>query len=1350
MHFLQSKGFKATFLFVLLAVLIPGLVLASTEAQSIEKLKQLRETQNKQVMLDNMKLNSVQVGNPADKPVKASFKKALMDQKKRSMPSLSTSRAPKIHRIDPHLGQSKTVDRILSSPTPIVYGSGWMSSHTDSTYFNFLTGMNGSDTLDMDVQLSGNEGTNFGNEAFYGPNAFTNPSLLYFHADTSKHLTLADIDIVAAIDDPDTIWTDISWDWNGGGNDSSYLKAGEIWVVYTRTSNMYVVMEITDVYNSWSSSWFTFDYAIQTDGSNLFGGTPPPEPILDITVNGKEADTLLLGSEPFFSIDLGGSTEGQLVISWDRNHNGMTDTMDIPIETYDFMDNDEHDMNPADSVFEFIYDNDMADGLNLITDDFLYTVYADDKIADATVRYYAEPTPFTIEGTITDEMTGDSLGGIIVWGDYMWDHMGPGPDSEDDEGPTVIAITDTMGHYILTFPDTGMVMVGSWDHLMVTNGQVPIEQDYQLGLYGPVTDIDFVYRDPEAWIEGYVLDDMGTPLVDVRVIAEQAPDSMSYEDDGPKFEAYTDESGFYTIGVDTGFYDVWVEPEHLVPMYMVPDPVFLQVWTAGTNSADFNVLTTNSSISGMVYLDDVPYPEAQVYAWSWEYGWNMVMQFSSGGYEVPVYDPVMPDLRDTSFTGYDLFAWVDDNLFTLEVVQISENWGVMPGTTGEDIMLVTLSGGLTGTFLDAQTNDPILDEWNTGMEARSLDNGMHYWASPNHMDGTYELYLPMGLYEIKAGGMDYYPTEPDTVMVTDFLLPYDILLDPIAYAGIFEGRVLDDVTNMPIAGAAVELGSMDYWDMTMTDPDGYFHFDLPNGDYHYRVSAMGYLDHFGDVSIDDNYKYHEVKLQELVINGAISGIVFDASPMPEVEGMPINRVAHAMVNVWNPSTQTGFHMMTDSLGQFWFDLPNGIYDIHVEHPDFLPYWDSGLFVSNDTLYYDVTMLPAEGYISGRVFDAEHGHPIWDAQVAVIDRDSTRMFTYHSGVDDSGRFHIPVVNGMFDVFVDAPGYEWIHIPEVLVDNNDVHLDVPLMKKAFMGPVMHMVIDQPYDQGRWVRLAFGPEDNDFNKYMAFSIWRLTHTPMGPLYDFITYMPNRGEPFYNYVAPTLVDSNAYTTPQQYTSEFMVTGHYDQWNFVDGGHGFGWSIDNIHPGAPGGLLGESQQGYNLLTWDASPDADFQYFELLRSETDDFSTAAPLAQLVGTSYTDDDIVTDQEYFYMLKAVDANGNESEGSIARSVVSVDGMEQLPEEFSLSQNYPNPFNPTTVIAFAIPEASDVSLEIYNIRGQKVRTLLNGHVSAGFYSSYWNGLNDQGRGVASGTYIYLMKTSDHTFSKKMVYMK
>ncbi len=86
-----------------------------------------------------------------------------------------------------------------------------------------------------------------------------------------------------------------------------------------------------------------------------------------------------------------------------------------------------------------------------------------------------------------------------------------------------------------------------------------------------------------------------------------------------------------------------------------------------------------------------------------------------------------------------------------------------------------------------------------------------------------------------------------------------------------------------------------------------------------------------------------------------------------------------------------------------------------------------------------------------------------------------------------------------------------------------------------------------------------------------------------------------------------------------------------------------------------------------------------------------------------------------------------------------------------NYPNPFNPTTNINFSIVDnASNVLVEIYNVKGQKIRTLLNEKLSSGNHSVIWNGMDNSNNKVASGIYFYRIKTSEMDVSKKMMIMK
>jgi hypothetical protein len=98
--------------------------------------------------------------------------------------------------------------------------------------------------------------------------------------------------------------------------------------------------------------------------------------------------------------------------------------------------------------------------------------------------------------------------------------------------------------------------------------------------------------------------------------------------------------------------------------------------------------------------------------------------------------------------------------------------------------------------------------------------------------------------------------------------------------------------------------------------------------------------------------------------------------------------------------------------------------------------------------------------------------------------------------------------------------------------------------------------------------------------------------------------------------------------------------------------------------------------------------------------------------------------------------------------------IPREWMLYQNYPNPFNPSTTIEFDVPEVVGklprVAVQIFNILGQKVRTIERGIHDAGRYSVVWNGMSDNGTRIASGVYFYRMLAGEYASTKKMVMLK
>ena len=94
--------------------------------------------------------------------------------------------------------------------------------------------------------------------------------------------------------------------------------------------------------------------------------------------------------------------------------------------------------------------------------------------------------------------------------------------------------------------------------------------------------------------------------------------------------------------------------------------------------------------------------------------------------------------------------------------------------------------------------------------------------------------------------------------------------------------------------------------------------------------------------------------------------------------------------------------------------------------------------------------------------------------------------------------------------------------------------------------------------------------------------------------------------------------------------------------------------------------------------------------------------------------------------------------------------IPDKFALYQNYPNPFNPNTTIQFDLPQSGKVSIKIFNIRGELVRTLIQSQVNAGSHTVNWDGRDDNGKNIASGLYIYQLTVNGFNATKKLLMIK
>jgi hypothetical protein len=120
------------------------------------------------------------------------------------------------------------------------------------------------------------------------------------------------------------------------------------------------------------------------------------------------------------------------------------------------------------------------------------------------------------------------------------------------------------------------------------------------------------------------------------------------------------------------------------------------------------------------------------------------------------------------------------------------------------------------------------------------------------------------------------------------------------------------------------------------------------------------------------------------------------------------------------------------------------------------------------------------------------------------------------------------------------------------------------------------------------------------------------------------------------------------------------------------------------------------------------------------------------------------EKYYMYREVILSPETSVG------VGQPGVTSLPKRFELAQNYPNPFNPTTTIAYQLPKATRVKIEVFDVLGRKVATLFDGPQVAGLHQVTWDGRSENGEAAPSGVYMYRLTTPDYTQIRKMLLVR
>ncbi len=174
-------------------------------------------------------------------------------------------------------------------------------------------------------------------------------------------------------------------------------------------------------------------------------------------------------------------------------------------------------------------------------------------------------------------------------------------------------------------------------------------------------------------------------------------------------------------------------------------------------------------------------------------------------------------------------------------------------------------------------------------------------------------------------------------------------------------------------------------------------------------------------------------------------------------------------------------------------------------------------------------------------------------------------------------------------------------------------------------------------------------------------------------------------------------------------------------------------------------------LSWDMPPINDLDHFNIYLAVNDD--NFELFDETIGTQYIYEyEYIPYTTYKFYITTVNQQEMESDASeiVEYTTVDADG-DLVPSVTELYGNYPNPFNPTTTISFSVAQTSSlVNVKIYNIKGQKVKQLVNEILPAGKHTVIWNGKDSNGKQAASGIYFYKLKSGDFEKSRKMLLLK
>ena len=432
-------------------------------------------------------------------------------------------------------------------------------------------------------------------------------------------------------------------------------------------------------------------------------------------------------------------------------------------------------------------------------------------------------------------------------------------------------------------------------------------------------------------------------------------------------------------------------------------------------------------------------------------------------------------------------------------------------------------------------------------------------------------------------------------------------------------------------------------------------------------------------------------------------------------------------------------------------------------------------LNSEQTILDITLLPDTSTIdiTGTVTDGDTGLPIANAIVDIQDFNIPAVVT-----NENGEFIIPdVYEYTYNFLVYATDYaSFAEEIEVTAQNNEIDFELYQLDDGtfetgvfanfwqFSGDSVWYIDNSTAYGGTYsarsgfighnesselIVTIFVPEEDEISFYL--------HVSSEANYDYLRF----------YIDNQLQDEWSGNVLWEFESFPVPAGQHEfKWAYIKdggviGGSDCGWIDDIDFPSTAGSWL---EPPSNLqweiaypptnpwsvfLNWAAPSNPEVLGYNVYRD-----NVMINIELVMEVEYEDQTATVGYQHEYYVTAVYTAGESLPSNIVTIAWPVNNdNEQLPIVTKFLGNYPNPFNPSTTFSYSLANESEVELSIFNVKGQKIRTLVNECQSAGMYQVIWNGMNDNGKKVSSGIYFSLFDINDdgdYTSVKKILLLK